>query len=517
MVIGNPISPIASVRGTWTGTLNDSVGGNILNATLVMDQPAEGTSVSGVLTLNDQAATHQEVYNVTGEFDGTHVRFSEPEGRAFWGTADSNGMRGQVGWCFECEAWAEFDVTLQADSSPANTEEPYSIRLADLQDGATVTPVIAANGFPVIDLQVETTGPIPLYSVLALEADDLWVSQAETDGADPSNTVLQWNAWHGNGNYTLIVQVLDYEAGGVLASKTVHVTVSGIPNGTLTVKERIIQVYQQQFGLNLTAPTIARYTKPSPYAVEESRWVSAAYMGNKLYEVNIFDNGFAGGQVYDLNSDTNGFCRPAGRYNMLVIFVDYGNTGLDPALGIPSIEEWRLKANRIWSDYSTSIGLSEPILQIDRMETAIVSAPPTPGQSLTVDQVQQLTGKNPSDFDLLVEIDLDANNSFAGQYGGLGISLNGGCLPGGAQRVNIAFSAIDQETLLNGAPGSVFGHELEHIMGWEHWWLNGLANNADQVDKGLFWMPTLLFGWTDTDGDGIIEILDTSTPYGLVP
>jgi hypothetical protein len=30
-------------------------------------------------------------------------------------------------------------------------------------------------------------------------------------------------------------------------------------------------------------------------------------------------------------------------------------------------------------------------------------------------------------------------------------------------------------------------------------------------------MPTLLFGWADTDGDGTVEILDANTPYGFMP
>jgi hypothetical protein len=28
--------------------------------------------------------------------------------------------------------------------------------------------------------------------------------------------------------------------------------------------------------------------------------------------------------------------------------------------------------------------------------------------------------------------------------------------------------------------------------------------------------PTLMFGWTDSDGDGVVEILDP-TPYGMAP
>ncbi len=179
--------------------------------------------------------------------------------------------------------------------------------------------------------------------------------------------------------------------------------------------------------------------------------------------------------------------------------------------------QWQARANQKWEQYSTSLGLAEPILQIDRLETAIIPAPPVPGQTLTNEQIISLTGKNPADFDWLAEIDLDADNSFSGQYGGLGVSLQGGCLPSGAQRVNIAFSAVDENTLLNSAAGSVFGHELEHGMGWQHWWRNGLGDIDSMTTRMDFWMPTLLFGWTDTDGDGTIEILDSSTPYGLTP
>jgi hypothetical protein len=236
-----------------------------------------------------------------------------------------------------------------------------------------------------------------------------------------------------------------------------------------------------------------------------------------MYEVSIFDNGFAGGMAYHLDSGENGFCRPAGSYSMLVVFVDYGNTGVDISLGPGAMEAWRQHANQVWAEYSSTIGLAEPVLQIDPMETAIVSAPPVPGQPLTAEQVRTLTGKDPASFDWLVEIDLDAENQVAGQYGGVGISLNGACLPGGTQRVNIAYSALDETGLTQEAPGNVFAHEMEHGMGWQHWWPNLLADNEGLRTRLTFWMPALLFGWTDTDGDGTIEILDSATPYGLVP
>ncbi len=508
------VHPITSIQGTWTGTLTDSNGGNSYDVELVLSQPGGNSDITGQLTLTDQAdASYQEIYSVSGTFLGNTFQFQQGEERFFWGTADSSGMQGQVGWCYECAAWGEFSLSFSSASTNASS---YSIRLVDLADGSAVNPVMGENGLPVATTTIEVTGPVPANSVIAIEADNLWVAQVLTDGTDPFTTSMQWTPWHGNGEYTLTVQALNPDAGGVLVSQATQVTVSGIPDGTPTVPERIIQVYQEQFGLTLTAPAFARYTKPGDFAVEESRWVSIAYIGNKMYEVSIFDNGFAGGMAYKIETGDNGFCRPAGEYSMLAIFVDYGNTGLDPSAGAAPMEAWRQHANQVWAEYSASIGLDQPILQISSLETAIVSAPPVPGQTLTIDQVRNLTGKNPSDFDWLVEIDLDANNTVAGQYGGLGISLNGGCLPGGAQRVNIAYSVLSESDLLDGAPGSVFAHELEHGMGWQHWWPNGLADNAGLLTRN-FWMPTLLFGWTDTDGDGTIEIYDTSTPYGLVP
>jgi hypothetical protein len=38
------------------------------------------------------------------------------------------------------------------------------------------------------------------------------------------------------------------------------------------------------------------------------------------------------------------------------------------------------------------------------------------------------------------------------------------------------------------------------------------VDQADCCDAGN--LPTLMLGWTDTDGDGTVEILDP-TPYGM--
>jgi hypothetical protein len=62
---------------------------------------------------------------------------------------------------------------------------------------------------------------------------------------------------------------------------------------------------------------------------------------------------------------------------------------------------------------------------------------------------------------------------------------------------------------LRSIASAVYDHEVGHIWGWEHEWDRG----AECSGCFLFITPAALFGWTDTNGDGIPEILSDS-PYG---
>jgi hypothetical protein len=67
--------------------------------------------------------------------------------------------------------------------------------------------------------------------------------------------------------------------------------------------------------------------------------------------------------------------------------------------------------------------------------------------------------------------------------------------------------------------GAVYYHEVAHHWGWPgtHDWTNGgcQANAGWEGVNPLTkpFLPPLLFGWEDLDGDGVPEILD-QTPYG---
>ncbi len=90
----------------------------------------------------------------------------------------------------------------------------------------------------------------------------------------------------------------------------------------------------------------------------------------------------------------------------------------------------------------------------------------------------------------------------------------GGCPGAGAQWVNL-WAEVTAPVQLDGTLAfSLFDHELDHVMGWQHHWPCADASGPDISNCSPI-LPVYLFGWTDNDGDGVAEILDPA-PYGLV-
>lgn len=510
-----PPSPVASATdfaGTWTGSLKDIGQGSTFTITLEL-QPAASGVHPGVFTIIETV----EVYNIQFAWADGQFQFSEPAGRSFWGFADGDKITGFVAWnCFFCDHWGTFELTraagpvIEADPPP----DVDLIHFVDIQDGSTLAASLdPVTGLPTATVRVEMQGS-PL--IAGLEADHLQVAMYDNTWTTERHTeTFTWTPWHGNGVYDLTIEMLDWDNERVLDSQTVSVNVTGIPDGSLTVRERFAKIYREKTGLNFTSPAFARYSKFFATAVDESRWVSVVYYNDKVYEASIFDNGTEGFMDYEING-TNGYCRPMGDIDMLIVIVDYGNVTYDLNALTSLLEDARQRSNRRLADYASALGLSTPILQV-QATVAFAGAPPNPGQPLTSEQILSITGYDTHNFEITTEVDIDASNSVSGVYGGLGVSLNGGCAPGGSGRVNIAMSQTDAATdILDVVGGSIFDHELTHGMGWMHWWPNGNADNRGWLETHEAWMPSLLFGWTDVDGDGFIEIND-QTPYGLMP
>ncbi len=405
--------------------------------------------------------------------------------------------------------------TVPALSSEVPASVSALLRFVGLDQGGTIhAHMDAGTGLPRVNVTIESNDS---RQPLGLDADGLLVAiDTEQRSTVPGQVEFEWTPWHGNGRYVLNLQLLDWRNGNIPSSHVITVNVTGIPEGVPNVKSRFIQLYQDHFGLTLTSPAFAHYNAPDPGNGDESRWVSTAYIGDRLYEIDIFDSGKITSTSYAINSDEGGgFCNPSGTIRILAVVVDYGNTGLDPAEVEAALRDGLDEAESHWSDYSREIGLSAPILEVG-LTTFVYGAPSHPGQYLTPQEIRSASGLDPADFDLLVEIDLDKDNTSTGQYGGLGVSLGDGCRPLGSRQVNIGFNVRDRNSLENAMNVSVFEHELMHGMGWMHWWPNESGDGMSWLNSRAGWEPHLLFGWMDVDGDGVIEIQDP-TPYGLIP
>jgi hypothetical protein len=116
-----------------------------------------------------------------------------------------------------------------------------------------------------------------------------------------------------------------------------------------------------------------------------------------------------------------------------------------------------------------------------------------------------------------MQIDLDVN-------GGWGVHENPGLMePGGGFALNgcgvdlkfptiNVWSSVSDPHNLQGGLVMDLNHELSHLFGMmdDYPWKQGVGPDGSGIQD---WIPYVMFGWTDTDGDGVPEIIDP-TPYG---
>ncbi len=509
------ISDTSDIHGAWRGTLQDQNTNSSFQMNLYIQKSDKGFSGT-VEFLIDNSIT--ETHPITGAQIENGFQFSDAEGRSFWGTIDQGTMHGFVGWdCFECDYWGEYTLARQTDPVAAaapTTESPTLgvIRFEGVTDGGTVSGAVdPLTGLPTATIRVASEDPT---KAIFLDADNILAGYYYMEGGSSYTADIPWTPWHGNGLYALDAYLMEWTsaAGTIIGRQTININVSGIPDGTPTVSERFSQLFLERYGFYPPNPAFTRYIRLFPDLLDPSQWVSAVYYGDYVYELRLMDDG----EVSQFYTYTNfdheySICRSSGVIRMLAVIVDYGNTGVDPNIVLDDLYQSLARANQRWADHATSIGLAQPILQVE-LTTALAGGPSTPGQYLTVNEILARTGYDLSQFDVLTEIDLDRDNLTTGQYGGLGVSLTGGCRPSGPNRVNIGMNISSSEFPEVGS--SIFEHEFIHAMGWQHWWANENGGTPDWTRSGPYWMPVRMFGWVDLDGDGVIEIHDP-TPYGI--
>ncbi len=417
------------------------------------------------------------------------------------------------------------------------------VRFVNVSDGGSVQAVMAQSETdtaqrPLVLLQFEVTGGAPLSITLtanglsALDESNHTTYADNPTGASPFTGELRWSPMNGGGEYTLVATVVDNDKQMVEA--TIHVTVTGIaaftptppPLDQVAASRRISEIIQQVYGVTIPQPSIQRFDFSN--APNRSRWIGAAYYQGNRYYVELYDD-----TRYDLSPGAYTdpahrspevyyvYCKPAGLYKVLVLFVDYGNVpGVDREAALaqaPVMADW---LNQQYANFAASQGQASAPMRI-QADGAFVAAPPSPGNLLRTDEIRSLTGFDADAYDFVIQIDFDANNTYANTHWpglfpdvGGGIALQGcGSFEDPQSRVNI-WSSLDEPGNVQGALFMDLSHEMSHLFGMlDSWPFRPGALTRPDGSLGDDWIPYVMFGWTDSDGDGVIEILDP-TPYG---
>jgi hypothetical protein len=408
------------------------------------------------------------------------------------------------------------------------------LRFVNLTDGGTLPAALDAQGRPLVLVQVQVTGIAPLFVTLtangfpAVDDGGHDLVAVNTSSALPFTGEIPWSPANGGGEYTLVATAMSNEK--QFATASAHVTVTGIPVFTPTppppdkagAQQRISELIQQEFGVSIPEPSVYRFDAPQRPGI--SRWIGSAYYKGTRYYIDLYDdthyawsNGDYSDPAHRLSGGKWILCRPSGTFRVLTVFVDYGNTGIvrDAALAkVLVVVDW---LNGLYAAFAASQGLSAPLMRVEA-DAAYVSPPPAPGEFLTADQIRSLTGKDPSGYDFLMQIDLDANATLAARYfsdilePGGGVALQG-CGTGDKFGIINIWSSVTDSRSVEGGLVMDFDHELSHLFGMMDNWpfIQSATGPAGMTIDD--WIPYPLFGWSDADGDDLPEITDP-TPYG---
>ena len=254
------------------------------------------------------------------------------------------------------------------------------------------------------------------------------------------------------------------------------------------VKNTIVGAYDQFFARAVPQPAYFANFVTLPHY-----WISTAYLDDELFRLYVLEDG----TVLPWGGRTSH--KPRGTYRVAVVAIDYGNTNIAAVLNT----DWAAAQDAINSGYrdiALSLGLTEPILQFTNVN--FLAQRSEIGNPFNRDDILSLItsrGRSPADFDLFAVLNLDPPHPGGGGWMEPDFAYMNWT---GSAAPTLVLSPQDLKNLAR----SVYNHEFGHGFGWEHSW----SGNSASVNLITDWA---LFGWTDTDGDRMPEILDR-TPYG---
>lgn len=405
-----------------------------------------------------------------------------------------------------------------------NTAGDMQIRFVNLADGGSVAATLAADGKTVVPIQVEVTGSVPFAVTFSANGIDIPAQLDNPQASLPFSGQIAWSPQAGGGEYSLVATAISTEK--QIATASVRVTVSGIATYTqlppaldrASAQARFAQIYKELYNINVPLPSVYRFDSASRPDI--ARWISAVYYRGMLHYLDLYDDGhyeFSGGD-YASPSTKSGetyfvVCRPSGNFRILVAFVDYGNLTVNRDEALAMVPQVADEMNQLYDNFARSQGQASGLMHLQAQ--GVYLPVPARGKLVTAEQIRSATGVDPAQFDIVMQIDLDADNTVgkANWKGvldqGGGIALQGcGAYYDGSVNIWSIFSGDD----LRGVLLMDFNHEFSHLLGMFDTWPRKSITLSDStmIDD---WITYDMFGWSDADGDGVPEIID-QTPYG---
>lgn len=274
---------------------------------------------------------------------------------------------------------------------------------------------------------------------------------------------------------------------------------SGSPTPTSVVSKGALesaldQDYQQAFRAQVTHPAYFDNSSCNSTVSTTAYFKQADKKSTLLYLSTSVD-----GKAV-VNQLQNTVVTPAGMFRVLVVLVIYADTvnQSNAGLFVPAQDQ----INQDHAAFAASKGYGAPLVSFQNTNMVIdhsdIADPRTP-TGVTTALTQR--GVSTTGYDFLVSVNVDpASPPEAGQSY---VGTPGFIYMGNFRGWKTSLSADDFTSIAR----AVYHHEVAHHWGW-----SPLHDWAPCYNVAPFVVPPVLFGWEDTNGNGVPEILD-SAPY----
>lgn len=341
------------------------------------------------------------------------------------------------------------------------------------------------------------------------------------------NTALKPNT-----TYTIMLDTTVKTASGKALSRnySFSFTTAEAKYNNSNIKEYAIKLFSNQFGIDLCSPFISRVYATGTNGRICDYWIAIAYLDNFPLRFFITEDGsFLRSYKFPHYPNLNDpgrivYIEPKGIKKVLNVFLDYGNSDISQVYD----NYWSHSQDSINNEYMKyfkSWGTTDTVLYFQNTNICINAALVGEDAYLYTNLYPYLrsNGFNVNLYDVVIIMNMNPGSDICCAWQVATASGEGPfnlvCHDFRHQSVNYAnYTQSDFDLYAY----TLYFEEMQHAFGYEHsmplrYFYNNMAPDIEvahlQGKPNLFILPGI-FGWDDTDDNGIIEILETS-PFGL--